>query len=133
MFASITRYSFGLCLLAMICSGCQQEYGARKRDVKLDSVPPGLTAYIVPNNVWLNNGGAKMLSGPDAATKLEKYRVKEGTTPTTVELMPYETVFVVKTGDKYEYRTFTPSKADETVTIVVPGSETLAKPPPAPH
>jgi len=125
-------------LMLVFAGGCSQtQYGSRDRSVTLESEPSGAKAYIVPNQVWLkwieDNESAKtsslattrveMLRLADKNGKLEKY--EKGTTPLTIELPPYETVFVAKQkDDQIAFKVFTPKDFKTTVTVSFPGATT---------
>ena len=99
-------------LLVMSLCGCRT-YGGRSQRVTLISDPPGATAYVITYDEWLKSGGDKQ---PLDTKALESHRVKDSCTPVTVEVQPYEQVFVADWNGHWEYIRFIP-KAGKQVKV----------------
>lgn len=91
----------------LILQGCAStRYGSRF-SVTLESDPPGATAYLIPQYVWDSNDGKAILKDADL---LEKYRIRQSTTPVSLPVKGYNYVYLVILNGRSESIKIQPSR-----------------------
>ena len=112
-----------LLLLASLAGGCGgPKFGGRMSKMTLESTPPGLAAYLVPNETYL----ADPTVGSDAGRIKPFYK---GRTPCDVRVAPYLWVYVVglPDGSFSDPLTFNPTETDGHVTAAAARESTSTR------
>lgn len=110
-------------LLGMVGVGCTSiDYAGRTVEAQFTSAPPGATAFVLDNRVWLKDGwSARIAKQKDLQSDgnasagsflkemladLEPYRIKAGPTPVRHRVPQWTEVYVVVLEERLEYLPF---------------------------
>jgi len=112
-------------VLIFITSGCLgRNIGGRLFPVLLSSEPSGATAYVIPWDIWLKNGGTPSCIGCDkiitANRMLDRYRVKEGLTNIQIMRPSKSYIMIAEYKGIYEISNrFTPGRVSR-INLTIP-------------
>lgn len=95
---SSRRFAALSCLATLALTGCTQ-YGARTYSADVRSDPSGLRAYAIPHDVWVRNGGEKMLQKRES---LASFRISGYTPADDVVLRAQRYVFLAERDGRFE-------------------------------
>ena len=94
----------GVLLILQGCGGTR--YGSRF-SVTLESDPPGATVYLIPQYEWDSNDGEAILKDADL---LEKYRIRQSTTPISLPVKGYHYVYLATLDGRSNWIKIQPSR-----------------------
>lgn len=109
-------------LAALVVAGGCATYGAKWVPVSLRTEPADrpARAFLVPVEVWAEipevADAVQPYAPRDAETfrkMLERYRVTSSRTPVTANAMPYQTMYVVEYGGKYQWTKIRPKAGEK--------------------
>lgn len=119
----VRRSSWFVLVLLLTAVGCTSTtYGTRRHVVRLETDPPGATAYLQRFTDWERSEGPRLLdeyyqaASPSAVRHavnrllglIERHRVAERPTPVDVNLVAHEHIFIALLDDMLGVTIFLP-------------------------